>query len=414
MRSDGDARGASSKRASASERSRRQGDPERSPQRPGGPDPPRPVRARYAAGGKRLACRARPLGRGRVAARCWPTSRPARLSRFSTWSPATRPLVSRRWDRRPQLREQGRADEPARRRPSVAIWAGSWTRSSRASASASGGRTTSRSTTPCSTRSGRGLRAAAPAARPRGQAARDGRGRNHYVDLFEDEDGWVWVGVHFGSRGFGHKTACGFLSSRPAGVRRARQGGRDGLAAGALHVGSELGRSYIAAMALAGEYAYAGRDVVSTRCSRSSARATYEVHNHHNFAWIEDHVGTDSWVVRKGCTPAFPGQKGFVGGTMGEPSVILRGAESDAARDLLYSTVHGAGRVMSRTQAAGKDGHARESAGVRDCDFWVRWNHSSDPRQRCPRPPGREGLAQAATGGSRREGDRLRRRRGRS
>jgi tRNA-splicing ligase RtcB len=39
---------------------------------------------------------------------------------------------------------------------------------------------------------------------------------------------------------------------------------------------------------------------------------------------------------------------------MGEPSVILRGSDSDASRDLLYSTVHGAGRVMSRTQAAGK------------------------------------------------------------
>ena len=64
----------------------------------------------------------------------------------------------------------------------------------------------------------------------------------------------------------------------------------------------------------------------STRCSRSSAReATYEVHNHHNFAWRERHFGTDVWVIRKGCTPAFPGQEGFVGATMGEPSVILRG-----------------------------------------------------------------------------------------
>ena len=68
----------------------------------------------------------------------------------------------------------------------------------------------------------------------------------------------------------------------------------------------------------------------------------------------ERHFGTDVWVIRKGCTPAFPGQEGFVGATMGEPSVILRGSDSDASRDLLYSTVHGAGRVMSRTQAAGK------------------------------------------------------------
>jgi tRNA-splicing ligase RtcB len=35
---------------------------------------------------------------------------------------------------------------------------------------------------------------------------------NHYVNLMEDEDGRIWVGVHFGSRGFGHKTASGFLA----------------------------------------------------------------------------------------------------------------------------------------------------------------------------------------------------------
>jgi tRNA-splicing ligase RtcB len=83
------------------------------------------------------------------------------------------------------------------------------------------------------------------------------------------------------------------------------------------------------------------------------AESDYEVHNHHNFAWRERHFDTDVWVVRKGCTPAFPGQQGFVGATMGEPSVILEGVEGDGARGLLYSTVHGAGRVMSRTEAAG-------------------------------------------------------------
>ncbi|MGH3114541.1 MAG: RtcB family protein [Gaiellaceae bacterium] len=35
---------------------------------------------------------------------------------------------------------------------------------------------------------------------------------NHFVNIFEDEEGLVWVGVHFGSRGFGHKTASGFLA----------------------------------------------------------------------------------------------------------------------------------------------------------------------------------------------------------
>jgi tRNA-splicing ligase RtcB (3'-phosphate/5'-hydroxy nucleic acid ligase) len=84
------------------------------------------------------------------------------------------------------------------------------------------------------------------------------------------------------------------------------------------------------------------------------AEAVHEVHNHHNFAWREEQFGRSYWVIRKGCTPARPGQEGFVGATMGDESVILEGVESPENEQALYSTVHGAGRVMSRTQAAGR------------------------------------------------------------
>ena len=83
-------------------------------------------------------------------------------------------------------------------------------------------------------------------------------------------------------------------------------------------------------------------------------RVDHEVHNHHNFAWREEHFGRAYWVIRKGCTPARPGQEGFVGGSMGDESVILEGVESPENDQALYSTVHGAGRVMSRSQAAGR------------------------------------------------------------
>jgi tRNA-splicing ligase RtcB len=83
-------------------------------------------------------------------------------------------------------------------------------------------------------------------------------------------------------------------------------------------------------------------------------KVTFKVHNHHNFAWREQHNGTDMWVVRKGATPAFPGQYGFVGGSMGDDAVILRGIDTPEAKKALHSTVHGAGRVMSRTEARGK------------------------------------------------------------
>jgi len=171
---------------------------------------------------------------------------------------------------------------------------------------------------------------------------------NHYVDLFVDESDRVWCGVHFGSRGVGHKIATHFLRLA---------GGQDGMHVdpALLSVDSQECQEYLAAMKLAGRYAYAGRDWACSKvASILGAHILEEVHNHHNFAWRENHNGQDLWVVRKGATPAFPGQKGFIGGSMGDVSVIVQGVESEESKKALYSTVHGAGRVMSRRQAAGK------------------------------------------------------------
>src|SRR5947209_20079313 len=122
-----------------------------------------------------------------------------------------------------------------------------------------------------------------------------------------------------------------------------------------IDAAGDLGADYLACMELAGRYAYAGRDWVCRRVAKIlGATITEEVHNHHNFAWRETHGGKELWVVRKGATPAFPGQRGFVGGTMGETSVILEGVENESAKHSLYSTVHGAGRVMGRMEAKGK------------------------------------------------------------
>jgi tRNA-splicing ligase RtcB len=195
---------------------------------------------------------------------------------------------------------------------------------------------------------------------------------NHYVNLMEDEGGRVWVGVHFGSRGFGHKTASGFLALAE-GKRfgeRAVEGEMDSPPV-LFEVGSELGDAYVSAMELAGEYAYAGRDVVVAKVLEIlGAEAVREVHNHHNFAWREEHFGRTYWVIRKGCTPARPGQEGFVGGSMGDESVILEGVESGENEQALFSTVHGAGRVMSRTQAAGRI-RRRKRVDARGKKVWV-------------------------------------------
>ena len=168
---------------------------------------------------------------------------------------------------------------------------------------------------------------------------------NHYVDLMRDESGFVWIGVHFGSRGLGHTSATRYLKAA---------GGKDGthVAPAVVDEDSEIGRRYIAAMQLAGRYSYAGREWVVERVRQIIGGAVTDmVHNHHNYAWRETHGGKDLWVVRKGATPAFPGQRGFVGGSMGDDAVILEGMDSEQARAALYSTVHGAGRLFGRQQA---------------------------------------------------------------
>lgn len=176
---------------------------------------------------------------------------------------------------------------------------------------------------------------------------------NHYVDVFSDETGMVWVGVHFGSRGLGHTIASGFLALGQDQPWGARVPERETI----FSLDTTLGDDYWSLMNLAGEYAYAGREWVARKVVSILGGTEMElVHNHHNFAWKEMHDDREYVVIRKGATPAFPGQTGFVGGSMGDESVILAGTygNTEQQRAALYSTVHGAGRVMSRTEARGK------------------------------------------------------------
>jgi tRNA-splicing ligase RtcB len=198
-------------------------------------------------------------------------------------------------------------------------------------------------------------------------------GGNHYVDIFLDEQNRVWVGVHFGSRGLGHKTATWFLK---------KAGAKDGINAEplVLSMRESLGQEYWQCMKLAGEYAYAGRDWVCEKVARIiEAPIVEEVHNHHNFAWLERHFGEVYYVVRKGATPLWPGQMGFIGGSMGESAFIVRGVHTDLdqARLSMYSAPHGAGRAMSRTAAKGKfvrvDGKKQRMPGLVRHDEWMKW-----------------------------------------
>jgi tRNA-splicing ligase RtcB (3'-phosphate/5'-hydroxy nucleic acid ligase) len=196
---------------------------------------------------------------------------------------------------------------------------------------------------------------------------------NHYVDVLVDEaDEQIWFANHFGSRGLGHTIASGFMA-RAAGQKFTDRVPESEDAV-VLSTKEDLGAFYTAAMSLAGEYAYAGRDyVIDQVCSIFGTGYDFAVHNHHNFAWEENGL----WVVRKGATPLTT-EPAFIGGSMGDISVIVRGqtpyskfrnehpyamynpadwlGERQEVEDIgnLNSAPHGAGRVMSRTKAAGK------------------------------------------------------------
>lgn len=197
-------------------------------------------------------------------------------------------------------------------------------------------------------------------AKARNQLGTVGSG-NHYVDVFvegEGDDAPVWVGVHFGSRGLGHTIATGFLKMG-AGLgwsEKPQKGERyEKEEPTLLPLDGDLGRAYLSLMGLAGEYAYAGRDdVVTTVLDILGGTATLDIHNHHNFAWLEEHGGETVNVIRKGATPLFPGQLSFIGGSMCDISVIVEGVDCDEAVQTMRSTVHGAGRVMGRMAAKGK------------------------------------------------------------
>jgi tRNA-splicing ligase RtcB len=177
---------------------------------------------------------------------------------------------------------------------------------------------------------------------------------NHYVDVLVDESGDIWVANHFGSRGLGHTIASGFMAASAGNDFTARV--KEGPSV--ISTDTDLGAFYIEAMRLAGDYAYAGRDYVADQVVRIlGATVEEEIHNHHNFAWLEDGL----WAVRKGATP-LTRDLAFIGGSMGDVSVIVRGkhdplvVNDELTLDIgaLRSAPHGAGRTMSRTKAAGK------------------------------------------------------------
>ncbi len=117
-----------------------------------------------------------------------------------------------------------------------------------------------------------------------------------------------------------------------------------------LDLDSEAGSEYWWAMELMGDYAAANHACIHRHLAEHlGASVLLDVENHHNFAWREVHDGEEVIVHRKGATPAGAGTLGVIPGSMADNAYIVRGKGKSASLD---SAAHGAGRIMSRTQAA--------------------------------------------------------------
>lgn len=169
---------------------------------------------------------------------------------------------------------------------------------------------------------------------------------NHFIELGVNEVDQVWAVIHSGSRGVGHGLATHYMKlASPDG--RPREGHH------ALRVDSEAGQAYINDLAWALDFALENRlemmhrivDVVRKVAGLDAAPDWGSLINrNHNHAEFKDGV----WIHRKGATHAEDGMEGVIPGNMRDGSFIVRGKGNP---DALYSSSHGAGRVLGRRVA---------------------------------------------------------------
>ncbi len=152
--------------------------------------------------------------------------------------------------------------------------------------------------------------------------------------------------THSGSRGTG-SLVCGHYSKIAMQEHRELPRELDHLAW--LDLDTHEGQEYWAAMELMGQYAAANHACIHRHIAQNlGVQVLLDIENHHNFAWKEEHDGETVIVHRKGATPAARGVIGIIPGSMATPAYVVRGKGNP---DSLNSASHGAGRVMSRTQA---------------------------------------------------------------
>lgn len=181
-------------------------------------------------------------------------------------------------------------------------------------------------------------------------------GGNHFIEIGHDEQDRIWIIIHSGSRNVGHKIATHYMKLA-SGDGKAREGHYG------LRVDSPEGQDYINDLAFGLQFALDNRRTMIHRILSAVARRidhqglgaadmSLLINRNHNHAekvvWCQGGSSRELWIHRKGATHAEEGMLGVIPGNMRDGSFIVRGKGNP---DSLFSSSHGAGRVLSRSKA---------------------------------------------------------------
>lgn len=195
---------------------------------------------------------------------------------------------------------------------------------------------------------------------------------NHFIEVCLDENEQVWIMLHSGSRGVGNSIGRTFIGLAREDMERwfIHLPDKD---LAYLPEGTEHFDDYVEAVEWAQNYARLNREMMMTHVlaamQRMDSLPAFEarleaVNCHHNYVAKENHYGKNVFVTRKGAVRARAGDMGIIPGSMGARSYIVRGKGNP---DSFHSCSHGAGRVMSRTEAKKRfsiEDHVKATEGI--------------------------------------------------
>lgn len=179
-------------------------------------------------------------------------------------------------------------------------------------------------------------------------------GGNHFIELCLDENNALWVMLHSGSRGIGNMIGRYFINLAKEDMRIHHINLKDSNLS-YLSEGTEYFDDYVNWVEWAQNYAAKNRQVMLQLVLAALREELPEfslikkaINCHHNYIARENHFGSNVLITRKGAVKAMAGDLGIIPGSMGAKSYIVRGKGNE---DSFCSCSHGAGRVMSRTEA---------------------------------------------------------------